>query len=87
MTLTVKLDAAMEQALRQRSAALGRSVSDVVRDALRSYLDTPDHPASSPYALGHDLFGRHRGPADLAEHRKDEVAALWAGKQDRRAAS
>jgi Arc/MetJ-type ribon-helix-helix transcriptional regulator len=41
MTMTVKLPPALEQALRQRSAALGVSASEVLREALRFHLATP----------------------------------------------
>ena len=80
MTMTIKLAPEMEQALRRRSAALGRPASALIREALAQYLatDTPD--ALSAYALGADLFGRHRGPADLAELRKRHVADAWADK-------
>ena len=80
MTMTIKLAPEMEQALRRRSAALGRPASALIREELAQYLatDTPD--ALSAYALGADLFGRHRGPADLAEQRKRHVADAWADK-------
>ena len=80
MTMTVKLDAQMEQRLRLRSAALGRPAGDIIREALQDWLaQTPD-AAPSAFALGSGLFGRHRGPADLATRRKQAVAEVWAGK-------
>lgn len=81
MTVTVKLDAALEERLRQRAAASGSTTSDVVRQALLAYLDTPaGHAPRSAHALGADLFGRHRGAPDLAEQRKDLIADAWAEK-------
>ena len=39
MTTTVKLPPELEQSLRQRCAAEGRSISDVMRDALQVLLN------------------------------------------------
>ena len=86
MTMSFKIDPALEQRLRQRSAALGRPASEIIREALDAWLaDTPD-VAPSAHALGADLFGRHRGPADLATRRKAQVAEVWAVKQQTRRA-
>ncbi|MDR2188713.1 MAG: ribbon-helix-helix domain-containing protein [Azonexus sp.] len=84
MTTTVKLPNALELALRQRCAAEGRSISEVMRDALTAYLETPAAPASA-WQLGADLFGLHAGPTDLATARKRHVADIWGEKH--RAAS
>ncbi len=75
--MTVKLDPALEQRLRLRSAALGRPASELIREALVIYLDATPEAAPSAFALGSDLFGRHRGPADLAERRKLGAAEAW----------
>ena len=81
MTVTVKLDAPLEERLRQRAAASGATTSDVIRQALLAYLDAQGGtPAPSAHALGADLFGRHRGAPDLATRRKSSVADLWAAK-------
>ena len=80
MTMTVKLDPTLEQRLRQRSAALGRPASEIIREALQAWLLSSPEPETSAYALGSDLFGRHRGPADLAARRKQGAADLWADK-------
>jgi predicted DNA-binding protein len=70
MTMTIKLAPDMEQRLRQRSVALGQPASALIREALAAYL-AADVPAQmSAYALGADLFGRHRGAPDLADNRK-----------------
>jgi Arc/MetJ-type ribon-helix-helix transcriptional regulator len=86
MTITVKLPSELEQALRQQCAAEGRSLSEVLRDALTAYLaDAPAAPASA-WSLGADLFGRHAGPADLAAQRRAHLADAWAQKHARRRA-
>jgi Arc/MetJ-type ribon-helix-helix transcriptional regulator len=86
MTVTIKLDTALEEQLRQRATASGRSTSDVVRAALQLYLSQPDEGAArSPFDLGADLFGKHAGPVDLAEQRKAAYAAAAAERHARRA--
>ena len=53
MTTTVKLPPELEQSLRQRCAAEGRSISDVMRDALLAYLaSAPTGTASAWSSLG-----------------------------------
>ena len=80
MTMSFKINPALEQRLRQRSAALGRPASEIIREALQVWLDgAPDAPASA-YALGRDLFGRHAGPVDLASCRKQAAAEVWDQK-------
>jgi plasmid stability protein len=85
MTVTVKLDAAMEEQLRQRAAGTGRSTSEIIRAALLAYLSQSEHPAKpSAFALGRDLFGRHAGEPGLAEGRKQHLVDAWAGKHSAR---
>lgn len=85
MTVTIKLDASLEEQLRQRAQASGRSTSDVVRAALQAYLSLEDKAAPrSPFELGADLFGRHAGPADLATRRKLGFVAALAERHARR---
>jgi predicted transcriptional regulator len=87
MTVTIKLDTALEERLRQRAASTGRSTSDVVRAALHEYLSEADRELPrSAYELGKGLFGRHQGSADLASHRKALLAEDWADKRARRGA-
>ena len=81
MTMTVKLDPALEQRLRRHSAALGRPASELIREALVVYLDNAPAQAPSAYALGSDLFGRYGGPADLAASRKSALADVWSRKR------
>ncbi len=88
MTVTVKLDTQLEERLRRRAAGSGRSTSEVIRAALQAYLDQPDERAAprSAFDLGADLFGRHRGPADLAQRRKQAAAEVWGERHARRGA-
>jgi plasmid stability protein len=81
MTMTVKLDAPLERALRSRCASLGRSASSVMRDALQSYLELTAVPAASSYEVGKDLFGLHSGPSNLASARKAALAQVWDAKR------
>jgi plasmid stability protein len=82
MTVTVKLDPALESRLRQRCAAEGRTASDVIREALSAHFDATPAPKVTAFALGRDLFGRFEGPADLASRRREQVGA-WAEARDR----
>lgn len=76
-----------QKRLRQSATRTGRSTSDVVRAALQAYLDQPDAgPARSAFELGADLFGRHRGSADLATQRKRVLTAAWGDRHARRGA-
>jgi predicted transcriptional regulator len=85
MTATVKLDAQLEESLRQHAAASGRTTSDVIRAALVAYLEAQGQPRGRSAAeLGADLFGRFLGPPDLATRRKAAVAEVWADKHARR---
>lgn len=84
MTMTVKLDPELEQRLRRHCAASGRPASELIRDALANYLDAAPALAPSAYALGAALFGRFKGPADLAIGRKRVLADLWADKHNAR---
>jgi plasmid stability protein len=85
MTVTIKLEAGLEQQLRQRAASTGRSTSDVVRAALQLYLAQAEAaPPRSAFALGEDLFGRHAGPADLAQCRRAERDAVWDQRHQQR---
>lgn len=80
MTTTVKLPVDLETALRQRCAKEGRSLSEVMRDALTAYL-AKEHKTISAWQLGKNRFGLYRGPADLAQNRKAELAEAWGNKR------
>ena len=80
MTTTVKLPFELETALRQRCAEEGRSLSEVMRDALTAYL-AKEPVKTSAWSLGQHLFGQHTGPADLAHNRKAALADIWSDKR------
>lgn len=76
MTLTVKLEPDLEQALDARSAALKQPKSLLVREALRLYL----RESASPFDLGRDLFARHAGPLLALFNQRDSwQARVFAG--------
>jgi Arc/MetJ-type ribon-helix-helix transcriptional regulator len=81
MTTTVKLPNSLEDSLRERCASEGRSISEVMRDALVMYLATAPKGVASAYELGRDLFGRTYsdglGLMDLATNRKAYATGVW----------
>lgn len=82
MTLTVKLDPDLEQALVRRCAEGGVPKSAIVKRALAEYL--AKEPASA-YETGKDLFGRHgSGKGDLSMRRREHYAELVDAKRRRR---
>jgi predicted transcriptional regulator len=83
MTTTVKLSDPLEKSLRQRCAQEGRSISEVMRDALTAYLAQPAVTASA-FVLGEGVFGRFSGPEDLAETRKSQLVDAWEFKHEPR---
>lgn len=83
MTMSVKLDPALEQRLRQQSTTLGRPASELIREALVAYLDAVPKAPPSAYTLGSDLFGRFSGPPDLASGRNAALADVWDRKHSR----
>jgi Arc/MetJ-type ribon-helix-helix transcriptional regulator len=85
MTITVKLDAALEAQLRRRAAMGGCTTSEVIRSALQAYLAMQDRAMPpSAYSLGQDLFGRHQGARELASQRKQALADALAERHQRR---
>jgi hypothetical protein len=84
MTVSIRLDAETEAALRDRLRRDGGSLSEFVRDAIREKLArTPDGPA--PYSIGEPLFGRYSsGEADRSQRRKAIVREKIGGKHRRR---
>jgi predicted transcriptional regulator len=82
MTLTVKLDPALERALARRSAERGVPKSVVVKTALAEHLAKEP---SSAYDVGKDLFGRHgSGAGDLSVRHREAYANLVDAKRRRR---
>jgi hypothetical protein len=83
MTITAQLPSQLEHSLRQRCAQEGRNISEIVCDALTTYLAQAPSSASA-WSLGEVLFGRYSGPEGLAENRKAELEGIWADKQANR---
>ena len=77
MTFTVKLDAALVQALYSHCASVGRTADDVINDALKRYLAQAPLRAPSAHELGSDLFDKYAGPKDLASKRKALTTQAW----------
>ena len=80
MTITIELPPELEHQLHQRSTQEGRSISELMCDALRAYLQNTSAPQVSAYSLGADLFGRHTDPTNLAALRSRHLADTWAEK-------
>lgn len=73
MTISIRLDAETEAALRRRIGEQGVPLSDFVRDAIREKLASADTQAT-PYSIGAPLFGRYAsGETDRSARRKEIV--------------
>jgi hypothetical protein len=82
MTLSVRLDPALEQELDAHCRRARVSKSAVVNRLLRSFLDQKRGDQSF-YALGKQLglFGCMEGAADLSVNRKKYLRARYPGKR------
>lgn len=79
MTLTVKLEPALEALVAARSRAEGRTKSGIVQAALRAYLQ---HTPKSAFELGEAVFGkRGSGTTDLSGRRHSHYAELTNAKR------
>ena len=82
MTLTVKLEPALELALARRCKQGGAPKSIVVKQALSEFL--AKEPLSA-YEAGKELFGRHgSGAGDLSARRREYYAEMVDAKRSRR---
>jgi hypothetical protein len=73
MTLTVRIDHRVEQALIAYCASAGRSKSEVLKESLAQFLTSKAALTPTPFELGADLFaqpGHALGPAELSSQRK-----------------
>jgi hypothetical protein len=83
--VTVKLDAMLEEQLRQRAAATGQITSNVIRQAAVAHLNAPGSVAApSAHSLSADLFGRHRGAPEITAQRRTLLAEAWAAEHRQR---
>ena len=79
MTLTVKLEPALEALVAARSRVEGSTKSSIVQAALRSYLQAKP---KSAFELGESVFGkRGSGVSDLSERRHSHYAELTNAKR------
>lgn len=70
MSISVRLDQELEQALRIQAARAEVAISDFIREAIKEKLARMDS-AASPYELGKDSFGKYSsGQSELSAHRK-----------------
>ncbi len=82
MTLTVKLEPALEALVAARSRAEGCTKSGIVQAALRAYLE---HKPKSAFELGESVFGkRGSGTSDLSTRRHAHYAELTNAKRGSR---
>ena len=87
MTMTVKLEAPLEHLLRQRAAMTGQTTSEVMRAALRLYLDQVPPEQPTALALGEGLFGRYAGSEDLSTRRRQVLDEIWQERGSTRSAA
>lgn len=80
--LTIRLPADLSGALERASRQSGRKTSDIVRSALREYLNAPTESGPRPAERVRGLIGSlDSGLPDLAEqHRKYIIESLTRGK-------
>ena len=70
---SIRLPKELEEKLALESAQRRVSKSDLVKEALRDYLDK-NKPTTDPYTLGKDLFGKQgSGLGDLSVEYKTRV--------------
>jgi metal-responsive CopG/Arc/MetJ family transcriptional regulator len=80
--LTIRLPADLSEALARASRKSGRKTSEIVRAALRDYLNAPSTSGPRPAERVRGLIGSlDSGVADLAEqHREYVIESLTRGK-------
>lgn len=70
MSISIRLEKSIEEALRQRLLQLGMPLSEFIREAIREKLSREEE-TPNPYELGKHLFGRYgSGRDDLSSNRK-----------------
>ena len=83
MTVSLRLDDALEAELRRRLARDGTPLSDFIRQAIHEKL-ARDRESSDPYTLGQPFFGRHAsGEQDRSQQRKQIVRERLDAKHRR----
>jgi hypothetical protein len=87
MTLTVRTDLKVSEALSAYALHTGQTKSDVVKQALNEFLAKHSRPAPSPWELVQDLLPTEINPAlpaDLSTRRKEYLSAILEEKHARR---
>lgn len=69
-TVSLKLPEEIDARLEARAREIGRTKSEITREALRRFLGSEPTPGVSCLDLVRDLVGRARGPGDLASNKK-----------------
>lgn len=78
--ISVRLSSALLQRLDALAAERGVDRSDVVRAAIRTYLEGPGKEVGHPYALVEDLVGSVAGgPADLGRRHREYLRERLLG--------
>jgi hypothetical protein len=84
MSISIRLDATTEAALRKRQSEQGVPLSAFVRGAIQEKLEHAEE-AQSHYELGRALFGCYAsGEPDLSTRRKEIIRAKLGAKHRRR---
>lgn len=80
--ITVRLPEHLESRLGAFARERGIARSEVVREALRSYLEGPARPtAARPYDRIRELSGiAHGGPSDLAPRHREYLEEILDGR-------
>ena len=80
--LTIRLPRELSQALKEKAARMQRKPSEVVRMAVKEFLQIQSEPQERPAERVRDLIGSLRsGVPDLAtRHREHVLAKLRRGK-------
>jgi Ribbon-helix-helix protein, copG family len=69
-SISLKVPDAIDARLEARARELGKTKSEITREALAQFLDNGQGPNGSCLDLVSDLVGSVRGPADLASDKK-----------------
>jgi Arc/MetJ-type ribon-helix-helix transcriptional regulator len=84
MTITVRLPAKLEVALRARLDRRRNALSEFVRDAISEKLEREPTRTRSAYEGGRELFGKHgSGRDDLSSNRKAILSEMLRAKYRR----
>jgi hypothetical protein len=87
MTLTVRTDPKIEQALGRYAARTKQTKSDVVKQALTEFLEKNEQEKPTPWELLQDLIPTKVNPnlpPDLSERRKEYLTAYLEEKHANR---